>query len=272
VSGIYKSRNEYLRIGKREKIKKDLELHKKMEVGKFPIAPLVSEGALDGQYYFVESSLGEKHLGELFAEDVLHNSAISDKNFGYLLNIAERFGGAQLETKTNTENLEDFTNGIHLDVLCKELPHCSQIIQSRFESVLDRLSIFPFVVTHGDFNPNNLYPTGVIDLEDSFYGFFGYDLITAIVHINYFPDWHYYEFFAHYRFTQKQQEKYFAMIDSLSVNAGLPALSDFTADFEFCRAVWSLVRMHKWPKIQRFRYDYFIEKFLNNWPDGKTGA
>ena len=262
MSGVYKHGDEYLRIGDTKKIKQDLELHRKMESSGFPIAKLIEEGDLNGQYYFIEASLGEKHLGKLFAEDVLQAGAISDTNFDSFLNVVGRFAKAQLTTKSDTQDFGTFADGIHLDVLCDELPQYKDKISIVFEGVKQRLSGFPFVITHGDFNPNNLYPSGVIDLEDSFYGPFGFDLVCALVHINYFPDSQEYEYFARYRFTKQQEEKYLAFIDAISAEAGLSPLSNFKNDFEFCRAVWSLVRMQEWPKLQQFRYDLFVQKFL----------
>ena len=264
-TGVYKSDDEFLRIGEKEKIHKDLELHKNMEAGKFPVARLIEEGELSGQYYFIESSLGDNHLGKLFAEDMLRGGTISNKNFETFLKIVESFGKAQLKTNTDIKNYEVFAKGIHLDILCDELPQYSEAILSCFKNTIDKLSVFPFVISHGDLNPNNLYPTGVIDLEDSFYGPFGLDLVTAIVHINYFPDSKEYEYFAGYRFTPEQKKRYFLLIDSIATYGGLSALSSCKTEFEFCRAIWSLVRMDKWPKIQKFRYDLFIKKFLKNY-------
>ena len=159
-------------------------------------------------------------------------------------------------------NFDGFARGVHLDWLSAELPQYEKVIAKRFQEITKRLSVFPFVISHGDLNANNLYPEGVIDLEDSFRGPFGYDLMSALVHIGYFPDSAEYEYFARYRFTPDQANRYRAMADTLSQKAGFPPLSRFDADFDFCRGAWSLVRMHKWPKLQEFRYNLFIKKFL----------
>ena len=261
-TGVYKSGNEFLRIGDAKKIRKDLTLHKKMEAAGLPVASLIAEGESGGQYYFIETSLGGKHLGKLFAEDMLESGTIAKEHFQILLKVAERFGEAQLKSTFEPQDFEEFSKGIHLAILLEELPQYRDAIESRFRKVTENLSVFPFVVSHGDFNPNNLYHAGVTDLEDSFHGPFGYDLVTALVHINYFPDSKDYEYFARYRFTSEQQVEYFKVIDSVSEDAGLLPLSRFREDFEFCRAVWCLVRMHQWPKIQKWRYDLFIRKFL----------
>jgi len=263
TTGVYKCRNEYLRIGETVKIKRDLDFHKKMETFKFPIAKLVSEGEFGGKYYFIEQSLGEKHLGEQFAEDLINLEVISDEHFKIFLEIALHFAKAQLNTATEYKDMESFKYGIHLEVLCAELPQYKSKILNCFEEVTKRLLVFPFVITHGDFNPHNLYPKGAIDLADSFYGPFGFDLVTAIVHVNYFPTSGDYEYVTHYTFTSEQEAEYFRKMDSITAKAGLPALSDFKSDFEFCRGLWSLSNMQKWPKIQKWRYDLFISKFLS---------
>lgn len=263
ISAIYKNGDEYVRIGSSEKIVPDLALHKKMEAFGFPVAKLIAEGKLGDQHYFVEHSLGELHLGNLFGGDVSNTGTIGEVHFNEFLKVVEKFAKAQLTTRSEEKDFNVFADGIHLDILCSELPQYKDKIMALFESISYRLADFPFVITHGDFNPNNLYPAGVIDLEDSFYGPFGFDLITALVHINYFPDDNKgYEFFARYRFTEKQEQLYFELVDTIATEAELQPLSHFKKDFEFCRASWNVVRMGKWPKIQQFRYDLFVQKFL----------
>ncbi len=261
-TAVYKTDGEYLRIGKPEHVKKDLDLHKKMEAFGFPVAPLVAEGDHDGMYYFIESSLGEKHLGKLFAEDVSERGQISEENFQTFLSITERFALAQLKTATNVQSFEEFAEGFQLSTILAELPHEAERIRRRYASAVERLAVLPFVITHGDFNPNNMYGNGVIDLEDSFYAPFGYDPVTAIVHINYFPDSESYEYFARYRFTEGQVRGYYAALDGIAASSGLPPLSGFAEDFEFARAVWSSVNMKEWPRLQKWRFDRLTSKFL----------
>ena len=77
--------------------------------------------------------------------------------------------------------------------------------------------------------------------------------------INYFPDSHEYEHSAGYRFTDKQKEEYLRKMDSISIENGLPPLSEFAKDFEFCRALWLGARIGHTPKLQQFRYDLIVE-------------
>lgn len=263
-SAVYKGVENYLRIGTPAKIASDLRLHKRMASAGFPVAKLITEGELDGKNYFIESSVGEKTISQTFAEETEAAGEISEESFNQFLNVADQFARAQLRTQTFERDFEEFGRGIHLDILCQELPQYAEKIQTRFKKIQEKTAELPFVISHGDFNPHNLYAKGAIDLEDSYHAPFGHDLIGGIVSINYFPDSQEFEYFAKYSFTEEQKKKYLALLDRICDEQNLPSLSDFQSDFEFTRAVWLLVRMHKWPKIQKFRYDKFIEKFLGD--------
>ena len=260
---MYRAGDTYLRLGEKDKLQRDLLLHRQMEASGFPVARVIGEGGYKNLFYFVEESLGEKHFGELFAEDCVVSGKISDEHFASFLEITERYGLAQLKTAVPDKRTAEFASGIHLDDLCGELPDDADAIREHFSGVIARTVELPFVVAHGDFNPSNLYPAGVIDLEDSFYAPAGYDLVTNIVHIDNFPDSPEYEFFRKYQFTDKQKQAYYDVVDNLYGSQGLPKISSYKEDFEFCRAVWAAVHMHAWPKVQRFRYDRLRQKFLN---------
>lgn len=263
-SAVYKGPESYLRIGTREKIESDLTRHKRMEFAGFPVAKLIAEGELDGQTYYIESSVGERTLSQAFAEDTEATGLINEESFSQFLDVTDKFARAQLRTDTFERDFEEFSDGIHLDILCQELPEHAEKILVKFKEIQDRTAELPFVISHGDFNPHNLYPGGAIDLEDSYHALFGHDLIGGIVSIDYFPDSPEYEYFAKYRFSEEQKDSYLKLIDGICDEQNLPRLSDFQSDFEFTRAVWLLVRMHNWPKLQKFRYDKFIEKFLKD--------
>jgi len=263
ASAIYKSTNAFMRIGKTDKIARDLAIHKKMEQAGFPVAKLISEGELDGQSYFIETSLGDNHLGEVFAQDVEQGGSIDSQTFDEFVSLAEAYAEAQIRTDNGDRDANALREGILLEALCEEMPTYAEKLQERFEEVQKNTKNLPSVLTHGDFNPNNLYREGVIDLEDSFYAPYGYDLVSAITHINYFPDSQEYEYFAKYRFTVDQQRKYFERLDAVSQRAGLVPLSPLQEDFEFCRAVWLAAKIPHVPKLQKFRFDMVVEKFLS---------
>ncbi len=262
TTAVYKSNGEYLRIGESVRIERDLKRHKKMEENGLPVAPLITDGELNGQRYFIERSLGEKRLRDLFEEDTARYGTISESNFESFLRITELFGRAQIKTVVPSKDFDEFAKGIYLDTLCAELADHKGTIRRRFENAAEKLKSFPFVITHGDLSPSNMYPDGVIDLEDSFHGPFGYDLVSSLVTNDYVPESPEYEFHAKYRFSENQRKNYLNLLDRILSENNLPPISDFIADFEFCRAVWLAVGMSKWPKVQKFRYDLLIKKFL----------
>jgi len=253
--GVYRSGDLYLRLGRPEAIQKDLTLHKEMIGHGFPVAEVVSNGQHNDSAYFIEHSLGENHFGRMFAEDIKKTGNIADTTFQAFLDITTKFAEAQLTTATQTRSSEEFANGIHLSLLFEELPKETEHFQERFNQAFKRVSVFPFVVTHGDLNPHNLFSEGVIDLESSFMGPAGYDLVTNIIHINHFPASTEYEYYQEYTFNPDHKQQYFQTIDTIYQQHGLPQLSPFAIDFEFCRAVWAAVRIHKYPKLQEFRYN-----------------
>jgi hypothetical protein len=262
ISAVYRSADSYLRIGLPKKILRDLALHKNMEKAGFPVATILGEGEENGEAYFIETSLGDKHFGDLFAEDVATTGSIRTETFQQFISICEQFARAQLTTRSETKDCAEFAKGIWLPQLCDELPDHADAIIARFETLRKHTEQLPFVLTHGDFNPNNLYPKGVIDLEDAFPGPYGYDLVSAVNHIDSFPTSEGYEYFAKYHFTEAQIQEFSERMNVISNEAGLELLTEFWNDFEFCRAVWLAADIPNTPKLQKFRHDFVIEKFL----------
>jgi hypothetical protein len=123
-----------------------------------------------------------------------------------------------------------------------------------FKQIFTKLVQLPYVLTHGDFGPFNIYPKGAIDLGSFFDGVLGYDLVSAIHMTDFFPASGDYEIHQRHRFSESQKQKYFNAMDKLFVKNKLPKLSEFRDEFILCRCLWVAARMHKWPKIQAFRY------------------
>ncbi len=258
---VYRGENAYARVGAPERVAHNIDVHRTMEKSGFPVPRVIAQGKLGENDYFIEQSLGEKTFRTLFEEDISATGAISEERFTEFLRICKRFLEAQAKTVVPVDP-ESFAKGIHLDILREELPQYTISLGQKFERVCERLASFPYVFTHGDFNAANILPLGVIDLEDTFSAPFGFDAVSPMSTIDWFPDDKDYEYYARYRFSDAQRSAYFAMCDSVSLEAGFPAISPYYDDLAFCRAVWSCVRMHEWPKLQKWRYDKFIKTYL----------
>lgn len=258
---VYRGDGEFMRLGPPEEIGRHIGMHAKLAQAGFPVPALISEGLWEDSAFFREISLGEAHFGELFAREYASANAISDRTFDAFIAVAESFLRAQLRTN-GIGTRADVAHATHVDTLCDEFPQDSSRIQSRFETTMERLAPLPWVITHGDFNPHNMYPGGVIDFEDTFHAPFGYDAVTAIVQIDWFPDEGLpYEYGARYRYAAAQRKRYQDMTECVAREAG-QTLVEYDADFEFLRAAWSTARMGSWPHLQAWRYRKFSQTFL----------
>lgn len=263
ATAVYRGGDTFVRIGRPDKMVPNFNLHKKMESAGFPVPRLIDSGNYGDLFYFTEESLGDRHLGDEFAVDMEATGEISEEHFNQLVSLVKKFALAQYGT-AKAEDVDSLKDGVHLDLLCKEMHEVDAIkLQAKFKEVTERLSVFPYVITHGDFNPHNLYESGVIDFEDSFYGPFGYDLTTALVHIRNFSLEDTAEFRAQYSFNTEQTRRFTETLDALSSDLGIPPLSLYTDDLDFLRAIWSAVRMEKYPSLQKFRFNRLRSDFLS---------
>jgi len=259
VSAVYRGDGTYLRIGVAAKIKKDLRFHKQMESAGFPVARLMAEGEKDDMSYFIEASLGERRLGVVFTSDQEQTGSIQGAHFEELCAVARLHFEAQCRTQLPV-SWEEFGEGIGLARLLSEMPAEADAISRRFERVKHNITL-PFVVTHGDFNAQNLYAHGVIDLEDSFPAPLGYDLMTVLTTVEFTPHSSDYEFYAKYQFSAEQRAEYLRRIDEWCSDFGLPPTSVHQEDLAFCRAVWMTGGLSVWPKLQKWRYDALLRTY-----------
>jgi len=264
---VYRGEGKFLRIGPKDLIIKELNLHKKLLEFNFPIPTILSEGEESGLYYYVEVSFGNTLLGDVFWQDTKEGGIIRDENFQKLLVTVGKFARAQFKSIEKKERTESFYLGLHVNDLIEELPHLKDKIIAGFEKLKIQTSLLPTVISHGDFNPYNLFEMGVIDFGSAFDAPAGYDIVSNVYHTFLFPKKGDFETTRRYKFSKSQTEEYFALIDSISVENNLPKMSDFAPDFIFARTIWSAVHMQRWPKIQEWRYKKFeriLESYLGD--------
>lgn len=266
---IYTDGTSYLRVGEPEEIKQQLELHKKLVSYGFPVAELISDGPFEDKYYYLEKSVGKTLLGDIFWEDCKSNKIVSEQHFEDFLNLSKKIAQAQLSTAKPEHDMEDFFTGIHTNYLLEELPQLKDKIFQAFEKIKKCVSIMPNVLTHGDLNPYNLFKDHVIDFGSCFNAPAGYDIVGNFYHTYNFPKSGEYEMMRRYEFSKEQADRYFIELDAVYTDAGLPKLSDFLEDFIFAKIIWSSTRIHRFPKVQQWRYDRFektLDDYLNDRP------
>lgn len=263
---IYKGQDSYLRIGPKDLIQQEINYHKNLLGFGFPIPKILSEGIYLESSYFIESSFGNEHLGQIFRANCT-DAVVSDTDFSKLLNVVKIFTQAQIKTVgTKSFVFADFRELIKVDTLLSELPAFKQDTIEAIIRVEDNVKKLPSVLTHGDFNPYNIFEKGVIDWERGSYVPMGYDLVTNISQTFFFPLGGDYEFTAGCRYSEKQIDIYWEHLDTICTNAGIPSVSNHKNDFILCRSIWSVVRMDRWPKIQKWRYEQYealLKTYLN---------
>jgi hypothetical protein len=262
---VYRYGARYLRVGAKAELEKELAVRDKLKEYGFPIPKRFKQATVDDDlHYYIESSIGSTPFMDVFKTEIALKGEISEKSFGEFVRITKQFAEAQLKTQAKEKDWKGFTEAIQIRGLVAEMKTHKAKIMKLYEEVKRRLEIFPFVLTHGDFNPNNLYRRGVIDFENLFYGPAGYDLVTNVINSDYFPSRGDYDLVDSFSFTDEQKKKYFEKIDKFYLDKGLPRVSDVANYFEFCRAVWLIPgRKKDIPSVVKFRKERFIKKFLS---------
>lgn len=267
---IYKGGNYFLKTGPKDILEKELNFQKHLVELGFPVPKVITEEE-DGTLYFIEESLGNDNLENIFSQDMKERKEISDEHFNQFLSITKIYANSQIKTNTECNGKEKFTKYLlRDDVMNEEIPKLTHKTNQAVKKAIDALSVFPTVLTHGDFHPSNLFPEGVIDLEGFSFAPMGYDLLTNIytTYILFSSDKNN-ESRRMYNFTRQQINQYLSEIDEIFVVNGLPKLSEYKDHFIFLRLIWATVRMHRWPKTQMQRYELY-EKILDEYMKGNN--
>lgn len=253
---VYKGDKGFLRTGLKDLIEAELEKHNHLVSLGYPLPKLLSTGEVYGQAFYIEESLGDNHLGDVFSEDFSKDGVVSGEHFKHFVDVSAVLADAQLRNPQESRNEQSFYLGMNMRSIIEELPDQRQKLVRVFERVKDRTGSLPYVWTHGDLNPYNLFPDGLIDIGNVHLAPAGYDLVSNIYHSSNFPKSGNFERLRAFDFTQEQRAQYFARMDRISTGLD-PQLrvSDYIEDFIVCRAIWAAARMQHFPKLQQWRYD-----------------
>lgn len=268
---VYKFDKTYLRIGDKEDIEAELKMRDQLKEHGFPVPQRFRQGQTDdGMFYYTEKAIGVENFSEIFIKDLEKQGSIDQKSFIQFIDISKEFAAAQLNTINEKADIKEFINAVNLKDIYKEFSREKDKIEKFVEEAKERLSIFPLVLTHGDFNSHNLYRQGVIDFENLFYAPAGYDIVTNIFNPEFFPILGDYEVVNPFRFTQEQKQEYFKVFDEFYLEKGIPRISDYEKYFSFFRATWLTANKEHIPKVQQFRKELYKKYFLEDEKDKKS--
>ena len=239
----------FLRFGPTSEINAELRFHKHLIEKGYPVPTILEEGPWnDGGKYYLETSAGSEKFGTMFRESFLSSGVIDEALIDDFIRIVQTYLQAQERSETSEQEWESVFIATHFDFLLDELPQEKERIMAVWEKVKTDLATVPFVLCHGDLNAHNILPGGVIDFETTFNGPKGYDLVSAATNIEWFPLEGDYEILAKYSFTPEQKRR---LLDLQ------PEASKYLDALFILRSVWSVVRMHRVPKLQAWRYAKF---------------
>lgn len=250
---IYQNDEHILRIGTPEHLEKDLLQHQLLLDSGFRVPNILKTGRTGEYFYLLEEKFSGDHLGSQMQESCNQEGKISDELFSSLMRLIEHHADAQ--QKSVIEKEDAVHDPIHRKHIFIERPHLAGRIEQTLRKIDKKLETLPRVLSHGDFNPHNMFHEGFIDFEYMDHSSFGEDVINPLIHIYFFPEQPHYEYQRGYIWTKEQIEDYFSFLDSQGL---LPYLNEFI----FIRCIFTTVRMESTPKLQAWRYSLF-ERLLS---------
>ncbi len=246
TGAVYRSQDSkyILRTGGKDEIQNEADFAQKLYHVGFPIPAPVERGEIDGEVsYFVETSVGNKTFGEMFASDYRDIGKINDDLFKKFTETVKLFAVAQLDNSNRELETIQLVEAIQLGNVLLENPDLPEdLINTAMEKFKKRTNLLPVVISHGDFTPFNIMEGGVIDFETRVMMPFGYDIVTGVV---------FQKFWDHpkpngsgtmklWDFSNEQLTSYFDQIDMLCKKYNISNISDFKNDFIFLKSIWAL--------------------------------
>lgn len=244
---IYENADSVLRLGLPGTLERDRSMHQLLENYSFPVPRLYSYGQTEDYEFTLEQKFVGEHLGRQMKQETEAHGSVSEPTFQLMCGLIHTHADAQRRSIDPQKNTE---SSAHIQILLQELPELEEKIQEVLSQVQKRLSTLPAVLTHGDFNPHNIFPEGFIDFEYMSYAPFGEDITNPLYHIYFFPESSYYEYSRGYAWSYDQQTVLKKMYRDYQV-------LDFINEFILLRSVFATVRMDATPKLQLWRYELF---------------
>ncbi len=261
-AGIYVNANKdrYLRIGDPAMVAKELGFHRRLLSAGFPVAEIVSDGTSDGMAYWIEESLGDEHMTGRFRKDFERIGSVSDELLETFIRQVVGVSDAQARScEMRPYDFDRLAVAVGEDGMEEELPDLREDIRAAWDKATARIADLPECLTHGDLTTHNVMERGVIDFGDHFEGPLGYDAVTAITAITWFPNDRSCEFFKTYDLSREQFDRFLERCDAMETPYGTFRLRDRFDDLYFLKALWWSVRNHHNPKLQAWRYGKFRE-------------
>ena len=232
-------KSEYLRTANPTEIAGEVNLTKDLYERGFPVPEVLATGTLEnGTAYYIEKSIGERVLGEIFMDETKAQGRVSDESFNVFIDVIKKYCEAQFNPKNFVPHDKDTLAGI--TALANVMrnnppsPEMHAMFTEAYKKASERVMALPWGYIQADLNAFNILHDGIIDFELAGFGPVGYDALTNIHFGRMWPK----ERVA-YVFSDDQVAKYIAEIDKVAREKGLPNMSEYENDFLVLKAIWS---------------------------------
>mgnify|MGYP000114205768 CR=1 FL=1 len=243
-----------------EAVSQEADLYQKL--GKYGIKlPTV----ISVQTIMMEQSFWEKTFADLFTESYSQVNIIQEEIFDNFIVMNQSHLDSQI--KLIGENITD-KKFASFDHLAEENRIDPDLIKKAYEKIMNVVQSMPMTRNHWDYNPYNIFPEWVIDLEDWFLWPIGYDTITSLTQNYRFPDEGDYELHRQHSFSLPQIVSFLTRLSDNAIKINFLDKDLFAALF-LMRWAFVTAWSSRAPKSQAYRYELFqtlLEKFLA-WED-----
>lgn len=270
---IYQSGEVYARVAPQAVLQKEYETHQFFEEKGFPMPKLLSGGIVGENAYYLEEDIGRETFHDKFEQETRETGKITEETFQDFLSLVKKFVGVQEKSVSSTRGVDEgFFRNVMVHEVIGERSELQLTLAAMMLKTEKVLGVLPQVPTHGDFNPCNILPKGVIDFAYHFEAPLGYDWTALLMNTYYFSpeDTSPTEINRTYQYTEDQWEKLVAIGDQAYKDAGITKTFRETLPIlALMRMTWSAAHMEHRPQLQAWRFAKLqraLEVYLQN-PD-----
>ena len=239
-----KTRDVYARLGpKASALEEQIHTVSLQERG-FPVAKVLESGEYsDGQWYFIEESLGKETFHAQFASEYQQTGMVSDETFTRYAAVMQDYINAQF-TERNRSHItakEFIENAIPDNLIIGNYALCGKNVERYQEAIAAataRLADTPMGVLQYDLNPFNILNRGMIDFELVGYGPLGYDTLLVSLWHRWFTSDPASRYTIAYYLSEAQITTIANMVNAAALDAGIPRPRQYMQEFLLIKSAW----------------------------------
>ncbi|WKZ23991.1 MAG: phosphotransferase [Candidatus Dojkabacteria bacterium] len=253
-----------MRIGKTEDLEKEIALQSYLQQHNYPVPHVIDHGIYEGNTFFIEENTGNETLAQSF---VKQSGTQTEEQRTLLFELLTKYAEAQSLTVKNENYAQRFLEGAYYDEVAENEARgdLKKKMADAKTKLLHDLASVPYVFSHGDFNPWNIFPKAVIDFEYHLWAPFGYDLITCVLHDYNFPSESTLEIRRSNEFPEDFRSKVINYVFEFSKNQLNTSIDNIVESIYLPKLTFSSAHMDRMPKIQQWRFNLLeacIDKYL----------